>query len=81
MVASTDARPTAQSYVVFDTLSARLDRELAKLKVVMDTELSRVNAMLRAANLTAIVPSTAELGSEESVRRGGDEEEYRERKW
>jgi photosystem II stability/assembly factor-like uncharacterized protein len=75
VVASTEAKPTKQSYTVFNTLSGALEVELQKVKRSLDTTLPRVNALLRAAGLPAIVPSTAE--SREAARPAPvmDEEE------
>jgi hypothetical protein len=83
VVASTDAKPTAQSLVVFDTLSARLDVQLERLRRALDSQLARINEMLRERNLQPIVPSKDELGP---VRRPDIaaeevEEGERERKW
>ena len=82
VVASTDAKPTAQSHVVFDTLSARLSVQLQRLQQAMDTQLARINEMLRAANLDPIVPSTAEPAPPRREDIAAEEEEEgRERKW
>jgi hypothetical protein len=79
VVASAGGRPTAQSYAVFDELSAKLDKHLAALKTEMTMGLPKLNAMLKEAGLAAIVPSTTEL---EPVKRAaggaGDEREDEE---
>jgi photosystem II stability/assembly factor-like uncharacterized protein len=60
VVASTEARPTKQSYDVFNELSAALETQLKSSKSSIDELLPRINAVLRAAGLQPIVPSTAE---------------------
>ncbi len=59
-VQSGDARPTAQSYVVFDRLSAQLGTQLAALKAALDGGLPAINAALTAAGQAPVVPGTAE---------------------
>ena len=46
MVASTEAKPTAQSYEVYRILAAALDVELAKLTALLGGGLDTVNAEL-----------------------------------
>jgi hypothetical protein len=60
VVGGTDARPTSQSYVVFDELSAQLDRQLQAMRGAL-LVLPSLNAALKAAGLPAIVPSTEEI--------------------
>jgi hypothetical protein len=55
VVASADARPTKQSYEVFDMLSAQLDTQLAALKRELDTGLPKLNAMLKGVGEKEIV--------------------------
>ncbi len=60
VVGGTDAKPTSQSYTVYNDLSAELDRQLSALRdalVVVPT----INATLKAAGLPPIVPSTVEM--------------------
>jgi hypothetical protein len=78
VVASADGRPTAQSYTVFDMLSAQLDRQLVALHSILDTELPKVNQLVVAAGLPRIVPSTAELPSEPRMPVGGGGVEIRD---
>ena len=54
VISSADGRPTQQSYEVFQMLSRQLDRELAALRRLDTTLLSRVNGMLTAAGLPEI---------------------------
>ena len=60
VVSSTEAKPTKQSYEVFNRLSGSLEVELKKVKKSLDESLPKVNALLRAAGLPIIVPGTAE---------------------
>jgi len=59
-VASSNGRPTAPTYAVFETLSAELDTQLAALKTVIATDLPKLNAVLRAAGRSEIVPRAEE---------------------
>ncbi|MBX6331178.1 MAG: glycosyl hydrolase [Gemmatimonadaceae bacterium] len=56
VVASADARPTAQTYTVFAELSKQLDAAVAELHRTLDRELPKLNAMLAGGE--KIVPST-----------------------
>jgi hypothetical protein len=60
VVGGTDAKPTAQSYTVFNDLSAQLDRQLSAMRGALII-LPAINATLTAAGLPAIVPSTEEI--------------------
>jgi photosystem II stability/assembly factor-like uncharacterized protein len=62
VVGSSDNRPTAQSYEVFNRLSAQLDRELGRMRRAMDATLPRINDQLRDARLPEIVPRAVEIG-------------------
>ena len=62
MVGGTDAKPTSQSYTVFNELSAQLDRQLSAMRGAM-LALPAINTTLTAAGLPPIVPSTAEIKS------------------
>jgi hypothetical protein len=55
-----ERRPPKQSYDVFSVLDLKLQTELARYKRVMDANLAKLNAALKAAGLPEIVPSTAE---------------------
>lgn len=54
-VSSADARPTKQSYDVFEDLSARLDAQLAKHKEIMAKDLPEFNAKVKALDLPAVI--------------------------
>ncbi len=61
VVASAEAKPTAQSYQVYKILAAALDSELGKLKALLGPGLDGVNAELSRLGLDKVVPSTEEL--------------------
>ncbi|MSR03134.1 MAG: glycosyl hydrolase [Gemmatimonadetes bacterium] len=61
VVASTEAKPTAQSYEVYKILAAALDAELGKLTVLLGAGLDGVNAELTRLGLDKVVPSTEEI--------------------
>jgi hypothetical protein len=54
-VASADARPTDQSRVVFDELSAALQRELDRVAAVLRDRIPAFNAAVRGLDLPAVV--------------------------
>ena len=54
-VASTEAKPTAQSYEAFRLLSAQLDAELKRLAEVLERQLPPVNAELKKAGAEPLV--------------------------
>lgn len=54
VVASTEAKPTAQSYEVYRILAAALDVELGKLKVLLGAGLDSVNAELAKLGLDPV---------------------------
>jgi hypothetical protein len=60
VVGGADAKPTSQSYAVFNDLSAQLDRQLSTMRDAL-AGLPAVNTTLTAAGLPAIVPSTEEI--------------------
>ncbi|HEU4564088.1 MAG TPA: glycosyl hydrolase [Gemmatimonadaceae bacterium] len=84
VVGGSDGKPTKQSYMVFDSLTTRLDRQLDAMHALLGAELGKVNQLVAAAGLPAIVPSTAEV-AEPRVAAGEGEEELLEknerRKW
>ncbi|MFN8581083.1 MAG: glycosyl hydrolase [Gemmatimonadaceae bacterium] len=53
-------RPTKQAYEVFDQLTKELDVQMKALKGTMDADLPKLNAILRAAGLQELKPSTEE---------------------
>jgi hypothetical protein len=60
VVGGTDAKPTSQSYMVFNDLSGQLDRQLSAMRGEFII-LSPINASLKAEGLPPIVPSTEEM--------------------
>jgi hypothetical protein len=60
VVGAGEYKPTTQSREAFTRLSRQLDAELAALKQTMDTSLPALNAILRAAGLPELKPSTDE---------------------
>jgi len=61
VVASVDARPTAQAYDVYRMFAADLQRQLLALRAALGGDLQVVNGALRTASLSRIVPKAAEL--------------------
>src|SRR5439155_24812044 len=59
VVAGARGRPTQQSYETFTVLSTQLDRELTKLRQVLNTNLPKVNALLQGQGLPQIRAPTA----------------------
>jgi photosystem II stability/assembly factor-like uncharacterized protein len=55
VVSSADARPTKQSYDVFNDLSGKLDAQLARLKEVMDKDLPEFNRKVKAEDIPAVI--------------------------
>ncbi len=54
VVASTDARPTQQSYAVFTRLSMKLDLQILRMEQLMKDWLPRLNEVLKAAGQPVI---------------------------
>jgi hypothetical protein len=54
VVQSSDGRPTQQSYDVYKVLSSELTRDITKLQKLMNTDLPKLNAILKAAGLKEI---------------------------
>ena len=75
VVGGTDAKPTSQSYTVFNDLSGELDRQLSAMRGALII-LPPINASLKAAGLPPIVPSTEEIrGPARAVPSGSAEDE------
>jgi photosystem II stability/assembly factor-like uncharacterized protein len=78
VVGGTAARPTSQSYTVFNDLSSQLDRQLQDMRGLLLLLLPPINEQLKAAGLPPIVPSTEEIKpapSSPSSTRATDEDE------
>jgi photosystem II stability/assembly factor-like uncharacterized protein len=56
VVASADAAPTKQSYQVLDTLSGRIDRELGRLRDVLDKDLGEFINLIHELDIPPIIP-------------------------
>jgi hypothetical protein len=54
VVASSDGKPTQQTYDVYKVVSSELVKNMANLRKVMNDNLPKINAMLRAAGLKPI---------------------------
>jgi hypothetical protein len=61
VVGSADGRPTKQSYEVYDMLSGLIDGNLVRMKKAIDTNLPKINAILKAAGMPDIVPKAEDL--------------------
>jgi len=55
VVASADSRPTEGSYEVFKELSQKADREISKLKQLIESDLFAFNKMIQEAGIPAII--------------------------
>jgi photosystem II stability/assembly factor-like uncharacterized protein len=64
IVGSTDARPTDQAYVVFDTLSAQLQVQLDRLRGVVETDVPAFNQMVRQYDIPALIVRERRAASE-----------------
>jgi hypothetical protein len=60
-VSQGEYRPTKQAYEVFDMLSKELDVHLKAIQSTLASELPKLNAILRAAGLQELKPSTEEI--------------------
>jgi len=58
---SSDGRPTAQTYQVFDELTVQLERELVRMQKAMTLHLPAMNGILKNAGLPEIVASRQRL--------------------
>ncbi len=54
VVGSADARPTTQSYAVYDKLAGQADEQLSALTALIDTDLARVNEQLGELDVSII---------------------------
>ena len=82
LVEDAEAAPTAQSYQVFEELSAQLDRELAALNALWAQDLEAFNRQLRAARLPVVTrtPQRIDDNAADGARAGEAEEEEGEAK-
>jgi photosystem II stability/assembly factor-like uncharacterized protein len=63
-VSSGEYPPTKQAREAFDMLSGQLDAQVKAMRKSMDEKLPRLNAILRAAGLQELKPSTEEIKPE-----------------
>ena len=75
VVAGTEARPTDQSYSVFNTLAMKLDVQTIAMQSTLKELLPQVNSVLSRAGLPVIVPSTAEIGKKAEPKVAAEEED------
>jgi hypothetical protein len=54
VVASADAEPTLQSYVIYEDLVTRIDAELRNLRQILDKDLAAFNRMVKEQNVPAV---------------------------
>lgn len=55
VVASSDTRPTDQSYQVFKELSTKADEQMAKIKEIFKIDLAVFNKMVKEADIPAVI--------------------------
>ena len=75
VIASSEARPTDQSYSVFNTLSAQLDIQLLTLKRSLDTLVPKLNSALGALKLAPIDPNAPMKVKEGATQPSEDEDD------
>jgi hypothetical protein len=78
VVGSTDARPTDQSYGVFNTLSGQLDRELLTKQRILDSLLPKLNTALQQIGLQPVDPKAPYIAKETTKPVAEEEEEDRD---
>jgi photosystem II stability/assembly factor-like uncharacterized protein len=76
-VEDAESAPTAQSYEVFEELSGQLDRELAALGQIWDTDLAAFNQLMRTRRLPAVTRTPLRV-DEDDAHPGDDDEEEEE---
>lgn len=54
VVSSADTRPTKASYLAFQDISGRIDKQIEKLNVIFDTKIPEFNKMVESAKIPAI---------------------------
>ena len=55
VVGSSDAKPTQQSYDVFNELAGKLNDQLTKLKKILDTDLVAFNKTVKELDIPAVI--------------------------
>jgi hypothetical protein len=70
-----DFRPTDQARVVFNKLAKLLGVQLAKLKPLIETDLTKINADLKLKGIEAVKLPDLKVVAPEGRRRRSEEEE------
>jgi hypothetical protein len=60
VVASADAAPPQQTYEVYAELSGRIDQQLERWRDVLEVDVESFNALVRDANLSAVLPPASD---------------------
>jgi hypothetical protein len=55
VVASADARPTAQAHKVYDDLTAKLESQLSAYKQILEADFSAFNATVKTLDVPAVI--------------------------
>ncbi len=55
VVASMDARPTKQSFEVYDELAGKLDAQIAKFKEILEKDLPEFNRVVKSEDVPAVI--------------------------
>jgi hypothetical protein len=55
VVSSADARPTDQSYALFEELSAKADKQIEKLEAILAADLPKLNEKVKEAGIPAVL--------------------------
>ncbi|MEK6767662.1 MAG: ATP cone domain-containing protein, partial [Gemmatimonadota bacterium] len=63
VVAGGDARPTDQSYAVFEDLSSQLQAQLDRLRAIVETDVPAFNALVRERDVPALIVRTGPRGA------------------
>ena len=61
-MASSDAKPTQQSYEVYEELSGQLQVQLDRLQQIIDTEIPAFNALVAGHEVPAVIVREEEGG-------------------
>ena len=81
VVASTDARPTDQSYTVLNVLQVQLDQQLIVLRDALRDLLPQVNALLVRSKLAPIVPDVVQRTESRPIADDEDDAEEKGARW
>jgi photosystem II stability/assembly factor-like uncharacterized protein len=74
IVASADARPTEQSYALYEELAAQIDAQLRQLSRVMADDLKSFNALARSTDIPFVIVKPAAPAAAPPPSGGGQEE-------